>query len=106
MSVFKFTEFINESKGTEMTLYRVVPIKDKDKLDVNEPGIYFVSSKGKIKDLKLKSKSGDMYLMTVKANSSDIDEKASEKESENQGFKVVALKDESDAEIVKVEPYK
>ena len=29
-----------------------------------------------------------------------------EKESEAQGFKVVALKDESDAEIVKVEPYK
>ena len=35
MSVFKFSEFINESNGTEMTLYRVVPIKDKDKLDVN-----------------------------------------------------------------------
>jgi len=108
MIIKKFNELINESKSVNesMTLYRVVPLKNKEKLDVNEPGKYFVDSKSKIKDLTLKGKASDYYLITIKASTEDIDKTASDKESEVQGTKVVALKSGADKEVVKVEPYK
>lgn len=108
MIIKKFNELLKESASVNesMTLYRVVPLKGTEKLDVNDPGKYYVTSKSNIKDIKLKSKAKDYYLVTVKANADDVDQTASEKETEAQGTKVVALKNGADKEIVKVEPYK
>ncbi len=65
-----------------------------------------MDSKSKIKDLTLKSEAGDMYIISVNAKASDINDKASEKESEVQGVKVIALNKDAGKEIVNIQPYK
>lgn len=105
MIIKKFNELLNESVNESTTLYRVVPLKSTEKLNVNDPGKYYVTSKSSLKDVKLK-KASDYYLITVKANTEDIDKKESEKETEILGSKVVALSKSASKEIVKIEPYK
>jgi hypothetical protein len=108
MIIKKFNQLVKESASVNesMTLYRVVPLKGSEKLNVNDPGKYYVASKSNIKDITLKGKANDYYLVTIKANTDDVDQSASEKETEIQGSKVIALKSGAEKEIVKIEPYK
>lgn len=106
MQITKFTDYVKVNESAGLTLYRVVPIKKGEKLNVNDPGTYYVDSKSKIKDLTLKSESGDMYVVTINAKASDINDKASEKESDIQGVKVIALNKDADKDIVSIQPYK
>lgn len=100
MKIKRFTE---SQSNEEVTLYRLTshPV-----IDLSEPGEFYVNSKSKLDPSMLKKKSKDLYLITVKTNSSNIDDDASEKECAKYNSNgIVAVKNDKKCELVKVEPY-
>ncbi len=104
MKITRFGKFkTNESVDKSVELYRLTnPI-----VDLESPGEYYFTDKNKIQDDLLKNSSDNLFLITVKCNSSNIDNQKSEEESNRLGNENIAVvKDPSDCEIVSVVPYK
>lgn len=88
----------------EVTLYRLTshPV-----VDLSSPGEYYVCDKADVDPNILDKKEGsELYLLTVKTNSDNIDLQESEKEaSEHGNDSIVAVKDSSKCKVISVEPY-
>lgn len=88
----------------EVTLYRLT---SHHVVDLSDPGEFYVSSQKDINPSLLKKKGSDMYVITVKTSSSNIDIDESEKECAKHNIgSVVSVKNSENCEVVKVEPYK
>lgn len=89
----------------EVTLYRLTshPV-----VDLSQPGEFYFSDSSKVNSEFLKNKeSNELFLITVKCNSSNIDIEKSEMECGKLSCDcVVAVKDDKSCEIISVEPYK
>jgi len=113
MRLKKFTNFQNifeaiESKASklsgEVTLYRLT---SHSVVDLSDPGEFYVASLDDVNPDLLEKKGSDLFLITVKTNSSNIDLDESEKECVKLNVdSVVAVKNAEACEVVKVEPYK
>jgi len=108
---FKINENVAEapvrSKAAELTgevtLYRLT---SHPTVDMENPGKYYVSDKSELNPELLDDPSGDLYLITVTCDSSNIDLDESEKESAKLDCDcVVAVKDDKSCEVLSVEPY-
>ena len=87
----------------EVTLYRLT---SHPAVDMENPGKYYVSDKSDLNPDLLEDPSGDLYLITVTCDSSNIDLDESEKESSKLNCDcVVAVKDDKSCEVQSVEPY-
>lgn len=115
MRLKKFEQFkVNEnleapvkSKSSELTgevtLYRLT---SHPSVDMKNPGKYYVADKGDLNPDLLDDPNGDLYLITVTCDSSNIDLDESEKESSKLNCDcVVAVKDDKSCEVQSVEPY-
>lgn len=113
MRIKKFNNFsINESTDVackastltgEVTLYRLTshPV-----VDLSQPGEYYVCSVEDVDPNLLEKKDGELYLITVKTNSDNINLDESEKECAKLGTdSVVAVKDDTKCEVVGVSPF-
>lgn len=106
----KFNEAIKPvaskaSKYTgDITLYRLT---SHSVVDLAGPGSYYVSSKSSVDPNHLDKKGSDLYLITVKCPSSNIDLDKSEKEiAKLKCPSIVVVKDDKKCDLIKVEPYK
>jgi hypothetical protein len=97
-----------ESKASklsgEVTLYRLTshPV-----VDLSDPGEFYVSSLADVDPNLLEDKQGELFLITVKTNSDNIDLDESEKEcAKHDVDSIVSVKNSEKCEVVKVEPYK
>lgn len=87
----------------EVTLYRLT---SHPAVDMEKPGKYYFSDKGDLNPDLLDEPSGDLYLITVTCDSSNIDLDESEKESVKSDCDcIVAVKDDKECEVISVEPY-
>lgn len=88
----------------EVTLYRLTshPV-----VDLASPGEYYVCDKGDVDPNILDNKEGsELYLITVKTDSSNVDVDSSEKESARLNHEsIVAVKDSSKCKVLGVAPY-
>jgi len=96
----------NSEKLTgEVTLYRLTshPV-----VDLSQPGEFYFSDSSKVNPDFLENKeSNDLYLITVKCDSSNIDDEKSELECAKLDCDcIVAVKDDTKCEVISVEPYK
>ena len=110
----KFNNFsINESTDVackastltgEVTLYRLTshPV-----VDLSQPGEYYVCSIDDVDPNLLEKKDGgELYLITVKTDSSNINLDESEKEcAKNNTDSIVAVNDDTKCEVVGVTPF-
>jgi hypothetical protein len=101
----------NESKINESTaiLYRLVSVPQGEHLVVNtkDPGKYYFKSEGDVDPTVLDNhQGGELHIIKVETDASNIDDSASNQESDKNGCDCVVLKDSSDAEIVEITPYK
>ena len=98
------TEIKATELSGEVTLYRLTshPV-----VDLSSPGEYYVCDKADVDpNLLDKSEGEELYLITVKCNSNNIDLKKSEEECTNLGNNsIVAVKDDKQCQIVSVQPY-
>jgi len=89
----------------EVTLYRLTshPV-----VDLSEPGEFYFSDMDKVNPDFLENKTSDeLYLITVKCDSSNIDVEKSEMECANLDCDcIIAVKDDKACEVISVEPYK
>ncbi len=89
----------------EVTLYRLTshPV-----VDMSEPGEFYFSDMEKVNPDFLENKtSNELFLITVKCDSSNIDVEKSEMEcGKLECDCIVAVKDDKVCEVVSVEPYK
>ena len=97
-----------ESKASklsgEVTLYRLTshPV-----VDLSDPGEFYVSSQSDIDPKLLEKPGSELFLITVKTTSDNIDLDESEKECVKHNVdSIVSVKDSEKCEVVKVEPYK
>jgi len=110
MRIKKFNNFgINESKSEasklkgEVTLYRLT---SHSVVDLSQPGEFYVSKKSDVNPDLLDKGGKDLYLITVKCDSSNIDLDESEKESAKLNCDcIVVVKDDKKCEVISVEPY-
>jgi len=105
MKIKKFNEsIVNEN----VNLYRLVCVPKGEPLVVNteNPGRFYFQSESEIDPSVLDGKTGDLHVIQIKTTSDNIDESESEIESEAHGCKCVVLKDDTHAEVEKIEPYK
>ena len=116
MRLKKFNQFkINEefrgpeigSKASqlegEVTLYRLT---SHPGVDMEQPGKYYVCDKAELNPEILDEPNGDLYLITVTCDSSNIDLDESEKECAKLDCDcIVAVKDDKSCEVLSVEPY-
>jgi hypothetical protein len=107
MKIKRFKEAVSGIKASNLegsvTLYRLTshPV-----VDLSQPGEYYVTSKSYIDSDMLKSKKGELYLLTVKTDAKNIDLNKSEKEcAKNNNTGIVAVKNDKKCDVVKVEPY-
>lgn len=88
----------------EVELYRLTshPV-----VDLSQPGEYYVCDKESLSPELLSKKDGDeFFVITVKCDSSNIDVECSEKECSEKGCDAcVCIKDDTQCEIVSVEPF-
>jgi hypothetical protein len=85
-----------------VTLYRLT----NNEVDLSNPGSYYVTKKEDINPKFLKNKSNDLYLMTVKCDSGNIDLDKSEVEIAKLDCpSAVVVKDDKKCKLVKMEPY-
>ncbi len=106
---FKTNESVTTCKATsmkgEVTLYRLTthPV-----VNLSKPGQFYFSNVNKIDPEKLKSKSRkELFIITVKCDSSNIDVKKSEIECVKLDCDcIVVVKSDSKCELISVEPYK
>jgi hypothetical protein len=111
MRLKKFNNFINEDitdiydkEVGDKILYRLTshPV-----IDLVSPGEYYVDTLDAIDPSLLKNPSDSLFLITVKCDSSNINEEESEKESAKLGNdNVIVVKEDSACEVISVEPYK
>ncbi len=119
MKLKRFNNFINEDISDELisndldtdldtdgevTLYRLTshPV-----IDLSSPGEYYVDSLDAVDPSLLNKPGSSLFLITVKCNSSNIDDDASEKESAKLGNdNIIVVKEDSTCEVISVEPYK
>jgi len=89
----------------EVTLYRLTSHKV---LDLSAPGEFYFSDMDNVNPEFLKNKdSNELFLITVKCDSSNIDLEKSEMECGKLSCDcVVAVKDDKACEVISVEPYK
>jgi hypothetical protein len=88
----------------EVTLYRLTshPV-----VDLSEPGEFYFSDREKVNPDFLENKGGELYLITAKCDSSNIDVQKSEMECNTLNCDcIVAVKDDTKVEVLSVEPYK
>lgn len=110
MRIKKYNKFsINESESKssklngEITLYRLSSHKI---INLLEPGNFYVTTKSKLNTDFLKKKTKELYLITVKCDSSNIDIDKSEIECAKLNCDyIVVVKDDKKCELVKVEPF-
>lgn len=107
MRLKKFNTFkINESNNIsddKIVLYRLT---SHSVVDLNDPGEFYVAKEEDIDPSLLKSKGGDMFLLTVETESSNIDEEESEKESlVHDGKQIVVVKDSALCSVINVVPF-
>jgi hypothetical protein len=110
MRIKKFNNFrINESKSEaaklsgEVTLYRLTshPV-----VDLSQPGEFYVSKRSDVNPDILDKKGKDLFLITVKCDSSNIDLDESEKEAAKLDCDcIVVIKDDKKCEVISVEPF-
>ncbi len=98
------TEIKAENLTGEVTLYRLTshPV-----VDLSSPGEYYVCDKSDV-DPKLldNSEGNELYLITVKCNSNNIDLQKSKTEANSLGNgSIVAVKDDKQCQVVSVQPY-
>lgn len=88
----------------EMTLYRLTshPV-----VDLSAPGEFYVSKMEDVNPDFLENKEGDeLFLITVTCPSSNVDAEKSEQECAKHNCEcIVAVKDDTQCEVVKVEPF-
>ena len=88
----------------EVTLYRLT---SHSVLDLSEPGEFYFSDREKVNPDFLENKGSELYLITAKCDSSNIDVQKSEMECGKLNCDcIVAVKDDSKVEVLSVEPYK
>ena len=88
----------------EVTLYRLT---SHSVLDLSEPGEFYFSDREKVNPDFLENKGSELYLITAKCDSSNIDVQKSEMECGKLDCDcIVAVKDDSKVEVLSVEPYK
>jgi hypothetical protein len=93
---------VSELTG-EVTLYRLT---SHPAVDMEKPGKYYIADKGDLNPDLLDDPSGDLYLITVTCDSSNIDLDESEKECAKLDCDcIVAVKDDTKCEVRSVEPY-
>lgn len=88
----------------EVTLYR---LSSHSVVDLSSPGEYYVCDKADVDPSILDKKEGsELYLITVKTNSDNIDVDASESEASKLGNEsIVAVKDSKKCKVLGVTPY-
>jgi len=98
------TQPINEN----VVLYRLVSVPEGEPLvvDTENPGKYYFQDESDIKPEVLGEHGGDYHVIKVHTTSDNIDEEASEAESEKHNCKCVVLKDDSQVEIDMITPLK
>jgi hypothetical protein len=111
MRLKKFNNFINEDitdiyekEVGDKILYRLTshPV-----IDLASPGEYYVDTLDAVDPSLLENPSDSLFLITVKCDSSNINEEESEKESAKLGNdNVIVVKEDSACEVISVEPYK
>ncbi len=88
----------------EVTLYRLT---SHSVVDLSEPGEFYFTDREKVNPDFLENKGSELYLITAKCDSSNIDVQKSEMECGNLDCDcIVAVKDDSKVEVLSVEPYK
>lgn len=97
-----------ESKASKLsgqvTLYRLT---SHSVVDLSDPGEFYVASLEDVDPNLLEKKGSELFLITVKTDSSNIDLDESEKEcAKHNSDSIVSVKDSEKCEVVKVEPYK
>lgn len=104
MDIVKFGNFsINEAKSEDVTLYRLT---SHSVVDLNDPGEFYVKSKGDVDPKMLGKKGKDLFLIKVKCPDSNIDLDESDKESAKHNKKVIVVKDSKKCDIIEVVPFK
>lgn len=118
MRVIKsFSSFnpINESEATanrykfqsltgDVTLFRLTshPV-----VDLSEPGEYYVCDKADVNPDLLDKKGDEMFLITITTNSNNIDTNKSQQECDKlNNPSIVAIKDDSQCEVISATPFK
>lgn len=97
-----------ESKASKLsgqvTLYRLT---SHSVVDLSDPGEFYVASLEDVDPNLLEKKSSELFLITVKTDSSNIDLDESEKEcAKHNSDSIVSVRDSGKCEVIKVEPYK
>ena len=97
-----------ESKASKLsgqvTLYRLT---SHSVVDLSDPGEFYVASLEDVDPNVLEKKSSELFLITVKTDSSNIDLDESEKEcAKHNSDSIVSVRDSGKCEVIKVEPYK
>ena len=91
------------SYDDQIKLYRLV----SSKIDLENPGLFYFKKSSELDKKYLNNKKGDMYILTVKCDSSNIDVKKTEIESiKNDNNSIVVIKNDKKCSILKIEPYK
>ena len=91
------------TSGT-MTLYRLTshPV-----VDLSAPGEFYVSKLVDVDPDLLENPGNELFLLTVECPADNVDTEKSEQECAKHNCEcIVAVKDDTKCEVVKVEPYK
>jgi hypothetical protein len=91
------------SSGT-MTLYRLTshPV-----VDLSAPGEFYVSKLEDVNPDLLENPGNELFLLTVECPADNVDTEKSEQECAKHDCEcIVAVKDDTKCEVIKVEPYK
>ena len=107
MKIKKFNES-SSSKAAKLEgnvkLYRLA---SHSVIDLSNPGDFYFTSKSSIDPEILTRKGKDLYLITVKTDSSNIDIDKSEKECAKRNINdIVVVKNDKKCEVIKAEPFK
>ena len=91
----------------EVTLYRLVPESAIYNVDLESPGKFYFCDMDEVNPDFLEEPSNELFLITVKCDSSNIDIEKSEAECDRLGSGcIVGLKDDTACEVISVEQYK
>ena len=104
MRIKKFNESINEN----IVLYRLISVPKGEPLviDIENPGKFYFQNESDINPDVLGENEGEYHMIKVHTTSDNIDEEASEKESEIHKCKCIVLRDDSKSEIDLIKPLK
>ena len=87
-----------------MTLYRLTshPV-----VDLSAPGEFYVSKLEDVDPDLLENPGNELFLLTVECPADNVDKEKSEQECAKHNCEcIIAVKDDTKCEVVKVEPYK